>query len=59
MTRAVEQCVGTVNEQLIRSNFLLSVDDRGKISCHKIALTFVYFDITYCVVSLLVRPTFH
>lgn len=51
MTRGLEQCVAQVNELLYRHQLLLGVDDQGQISCHKVNLAFVYFDVTYCVVS--------
>lgn len=40
-----------VNKHLLRHKILLGLDDRGKISCHKVNLCFIYFDTTDCVVS--------
>lgn len=47
----LEECVSAVNGMLYKSHILVGVDDRGKISCHKVNLVFVYFDVTYCIVS--------
>ena len=44
---------------LFKYNILLGVDDRGHISCHKINLCFVYFDVSYCIVrELFLNPIF-
>jgi hypothetical protein len=45
----MERCVANVNRMFYKSNVLLGVDDRGKISCHKVNLAFVYMDVTYCI----------
>ncbi|CAG2104743.1 unnamed protein product [Medioppia subpectinata] len=45
----LERCISQVNGMLYKNNILLGVDDRGSLSCHKINLIFVYFDVTYCV----------
>ncbi|RWS07066.1 uncharacterized protein B4U79_04036 [Dinothrombium tinctorium] len=45
----LERSVARVNETFIKHNILLGVDDRGKVSCHKVNLTFVYFDVRYCI----------
>ena len=47
----LERCISQVNAMLYKYNILLGVDDRGHISCHKIYLVFVYFDVSYCIVS--------
>lgn len=52
MLRNLERCLARVNEQFYKYNILLGVDDRGKISCHKINLIFLYFDGTECIVSI-------
>ena len=39
------------NQLLIRHNIILGVDDRGKLSCQKTHLCFIYFDTSDCVVS--------
>jgi hypothetical protein len=45
----LERCISHVNGMLYKYNILVGVDDRGKISCHKINLVFIYFDVTYCI----------
>ena len=60
--RMLEQCIAQVNEVFSKHNVFVGVDDRGRYSCHKVNLVFVYFDAKYCVVSdgLVVLPTrFH
>ncbi|XP_053213034.1 anaphase-promoting complex subunit cdh1-like [Panonychus citri] len=49
LTRLLEQCIARINEIFYKNNILIGVDDKGKISCHKINLVFVYFDCTYCI----------
>ena len=43
--------MASVNSSLIKHNLILGVDDRGKLSCHKVNLCFIYFDATECIVS--------
>lgn len=38
-----------MNKQLLRHKIILVLDDRGKISCHKVNLCFMYFDPSQCV----------
>ncbi|KAJ6223248.1 hypothetical protein RDWZM_001793 [Blomia tropicalis] len=47
--RMLEQCVAQVNAVFSRHNIFMGVDDRGRYSCHKINLVFIYFDAKYCV----------
>lgn len=49
LARGLEKCLARVNKQLVRHKILLVLDDRGKISCHKVNLCFVYFDPAQCV----------
>lgn len=49
LMRMLERCIARVNEIFYKNNILLGVDDKGKISCHKINLVFVFFDSTYCI----------
>ena len=51
MLRNLERCLARVNEHFYKNKILLSVDDYGKISLHKINLIFMYFDSTECIVS--------
>lgn len=39
------------NQLLMRHNIILGVDDRGKLSCQKTHLCFIYFDTSDCVVG--------
>ncbi|KAI5737448.1 hypothetical protein M8J76_013703 [Diaphorina citri] len=48
----LERCMAHVNRQLIKHKILLGLDDRGKISCHKVNLCFIYFDINDCIKKL-------
>jgi len=47
----LEKCMAQVNKHLLKHKILLGLDDRGKISCHKVNLCFIYFDTTDCIVS--------
>jgi hypothetical protein len=40
-----------VNKHLLRHKIILGLDDRGKLSCHKVNLCFIYFDTVDCIVS--------
>ena len=51
MLRNLERCLARVNEHFYKNNIILAVDDKGKLSCHKITLIFLYFDATDCIVS--------
>ncbi|CAA9994372.1 unnamed protein product [Nesidiocoris tenuis] len=48
----LEKCMANVNKYLIRHKIILGLDDRGKISCHKVNLCFIYFDTADCVKKL-------
>ncbi|XP_077285999.1 uncharacterized protein LOC143911120 isoform X2 [Arctopsyche grandis] len=52
LARGLEKCLGRVNKQLIKHKLLVTLDDRGKISCHKVTLCFMYFDTAPCVMQL-------
>jgi len=45
----LEQAIAQVNGVFSKHNIFLGVDDRGRYSCHKVNLVFVYFDAKYCV----------
>ncbi|XP_076316331.1 uncharacterized protein LOC143228834 isoform X1 [Tachypleus tridentatus] len=47
--RMLERCMASVNALLYKQNLLLGLLDVGKISCHKINLIFIYFDVSYCL----------
>uniref|UniRef100_T1JA03 Transmembrane protein 268 n=1 Tax=Strigamia maritima TaxID=126957 RepID=T1JA03_STRMM len=52
MNHHLEKCLATVNKFFIRHKILLGLDDRGKLSCHKVNLIFVYFDTADCLKKL-------
>ncbi|XP_012278321.1 transmembrane protein 268 isoform X2 [Orussus abietinus] len=52
LNRNLEKCMAQVNKHLLRHKILLGLDDRGKISCHKVNLCFIYFDTTDCIKKL-------
>ncbi|KAL5280316.1 hypothetical protein ACFFRR_004348 [Megaselia abdita] len=49
LARGLEKCLARVNKQLMRHKILIVLDDRGRISCHKVNLCFIYFDPTQCI----------
>ncbi|XP_072936414.1 uncharacterized protein [Epargyreus clarus] len=52
LSKGLEQCLGSVNKLLNKHKLLLALDDRGKISCHKVNLCFLYFDAGPCIAHL-------
>ena len=59
LNKSLEKCLASVNAGLVKHNLLLALDDRGKISCHKVNLCFIYLNNTQCIVSIkyLTYPT--
>lgn len=53
LNKSLERCIAGINLQLLRHKILLGLDDRGKLSCHKVNLCFIYFDTHDCVVSVI------
>ena len=51
LNKGLEKCLASVNASLVKHNLLLALDDRGKISCHKVNLCFIYLNNTQCIVS--------
>ncbi|XP_022704646.1 transmembrane protein 268-like isoform X3 [Varroa jacobsoni] len=45
----LERCIAHVNQILVKHKILLGLDDRGKLSCHKVHLIFLYFDTEPCI----------
>ena len=43
--------MSSINATLSKHKIILGLDDRGKLSCHKVNLCFIYFDNKECVVS--------
>ncbi|CAH1142283.1 unnamed protein product [Phyllotreta striolata] len=52
LQRNLEKCLANVNKHLLRHKILLTLDDRGKISCHKVALCFMYLDSAPCIAHI-------
>merc|ERR1719384_2553588 len=52
LNKQMEKCLAKVNSSLMKHKLLLGVDDRGKISCHKVNLCFIYFDPSECIKRL-------
>ncbi|XP_072402830.1 uncharacterized protein [Diabrotica undecimpunctata] len=52
LQRNLEKCMANVNKQLLRHKIVLALDDRGKISCHKVTLCFIYMDSAPCIAHL-------
>nr|XP_018902601.1 PREDICTED: transmembrane protein C9orf91 homolog isoform X1 [Bemisia tabaci] len=48
----LEKCLAHVNRHLIKHKIILGLDDRGKMSCLKVNLCFVYFDTSDCIKKL-------
>lgn len=49
LARGLERCLASVNKQLVKHKIILALDDRGRISCHKVNLCFMYYDPEQCV----------
>ena len=52
LSKSLESCIGSVNAGLVKHKLLLALDDRGKVSCHKVNLCFIYLDCSLCIVSV-------
>lgn len=52
LQRNLERCLAHVNKQLLRHKIVIALDDRGKISCHKVNLCFLYMDSAPCIAHL-------
>lgn len=52
LARNLERCMAYVNKQFLRHKIIVALDDRGKISCHKVNLCFIYMDSAPCVTRL-------
>ncbi|XP_026321613.1 uncharacterized protein LOC113231500 [Hyposmocoma kahamanoa] len=52
LSKGLEQCLASVNKLLNKHKLILALDDRGKISCHKVNLCFIYFDSAPCVAHI-------
>lgn len=52
LSKGLEQCLARVNKLLNKHKLILALDDRGKISCHKVNLCFLYFDSGPCIAHI-------
>ncbi|CAH0726618.1 unnamed protein product, partial [Brenthis ino] len=52
LSKGLEQCLASVNKLLNKHKLLLALDDRGKISCHKVNLCYIYFDSAPCIAHI-------
>lgn len=52
LARNLERCMAHVNKQFLRHKIVVALDDRGKISCHKVNLCFIYIDSGPCIARL-------
>lgn len=52
LARNLERCLAHVNKQFLRHKIVVALDDRGKISCHKVNLCFLYLDPGPCIAHL-------
>ncbi|CAK1549805.1 unnamed protein product [Leptosia nina] len=52
LQKGLEQCLASVNKLLVKHKLLLALDDRGKLSCHKVHLCFLYFDSAPCIAHI-------
>ncbi|XP_032530206.2 uncharacterized protein LOC116779825 isoform X1 [Danaus plexippus] len=52
LSKGLEQCLASVNKLLNKHKLLLALDDRGKLSCHKVNLCYIYFDSGPCIAHL-------
>ncbi|TRY62889.1 hypothetical protein TCAL_03883 [Tigriopus californicus] len=52
LNKKLEKCMSSVNAGLQKHKIILGVDDRGKLSCHKVNLCFIYFESSDCIKRL-------
>jgi len=52
LNKSLESCIASVNGGLLKHKLLLALDDRGKVSCHKVNLCFIYLDCNQCITQL-------
>ena len=52
LSRNLERCLAGVNKQLLRHKIVITLDDSGKISCHKVNICFLYLDSGPCIAHL-------
>ncbi|CAG9784510.1 unnamed protein product [Diatraea saccharalis] len=52
LSKGLEQCLASVNKLLTKHKLIITLDDRGKLSCHKVNLCFLYFDSGPCIAHI-------
>ena len=52
LNKSMEKCMSFINSNLLKHNIILGVDDRGKLSCQKVNLCFIYFESADCIKRL-------
>ena len=52
LNKQLEKCMASINASLMKHKIILGLDDRGRLSCHKVNLCFIYFDPADCCVSV-------
>lgn len=52
LNKQLEKCMSSINSSLMKHKILLGLDDRGRLSCHKVNLCFIYFDPAECIKKL-------
>merc|ERR1712038_960089 len=52
LNKQMEECMSFINAGLLKHNIILGVDDRGKLSCQKVNLCFIYLEPTDCIKKL-------
>ncbi|XP_021950257.1 uncharacterized protein LOC110847594 isoform X2 [Folsomia candida] len=52
INQGLERCMARVNKMFLKHKLIVGLDDRGRISCHKVHLCFIYFDPNECVKRL-------
>uniref|UniRef100_A0A7E4VEQ8 BTB domain-containing protein n=1 Tax=Panagrellus redivivus TaxID=6233 RepID=A0A7E4VEQ8_PANRE len=46
------ECIGEANKDLLHHSLIVGVQDRGQLSCHKVVLIFMKYDVSECLVDI-------
>ncbi|KAI6213737.1 hypothetical protein M3Y94_00186700 [Aphelenchoides besseyi] len=52
LVHALNLVVRDANQISLKHNILIGVQDRGQLSCHKVVLVLIYYDLTDCVTDV-------
>jgi len=52
LNKKLEKSMAFINSSLLKHNLILGVDDRGKLSCQKVNLCFIYLESADCIKKL-------